>query len=166
MISKIITNKYINIPKVVIIINYYKKMEAMLYNYKATKAEIKNIIIEMEELKNDYTGCGSITYEEKSSPTNKFNSSVENEAISKQHEVEYLERQLHRKESQIQKIDNALETLMPNELKLIKLRYFEKLNFQEIGQRINLNDNYCIQLKSKIIQRLIDMIFVLDYAKQ
>ena len=55
----------------------YRKTEALLYNYKNMKAEIKNILLEIEDIENNYRGIEAITYEEKSAPTNKFNSSVE-----------------------------------------------------------------------------------------
>ena len=65
--------------KEVIDINTYKKTEYYLYNYKNMQAEIKNILLEIEDIENNYRGIEAITYEEKSAPTNKFNSSVEQE---------------------------------------------------------------------------------------
>ncbi|MDY4823233.1 MAG: hypothetical protein SO148_05530 [Candidatus Onthovivens sp.] len=41
--------------------NDYKRVEAMLYNYKKTKAEIKILIRELEILENDYRGTEVFT---------------------------------------------------------------------------------------------------------
>ncbi|MEY8001191.1 sigma factor-like helix-turn-helix DNA-binding protein [Clostridium sp. Mt-5] len=139
----------------------YRKLEGILYNYKNIKAEIKNIDLDMEDLQQEYTGCGSITYEEKAAPTNKFNSSVENEIISKEKQISYLQNMRDGKKRLIDKIDNALDALSENERKLIELRYFDKLHFKEVAIRLNINDTYCMQFKSKVINKLIPMIFII-----
>lgn len=139
-----------------IIIKYYKGVESNLYNYKSMKAEIKNIELELQELENEGEGCGAITYEEKSAPTNKFNSSVENEALR----PDQLTSKRHKLKVQIEKIDNALETLSDDEMKLIELRYFKKLQFKVIAELIDRNEVYCVYLKSKIIEKLIPLIYV------
>lgn len=120
------------------------------------KAEIKNIELELQELENEGQGCGAITYEEKSTPTNKFNSSVENEVLR----PDQLTSKRHKLKVQIEKIDNALETLSDDEMKLIELRYFKKLQFKVIAELIDRNEVYCVCLKSKIIKKLIPLIYV------
>lgn len=138
----------------------YKKTEALLYNYKTMKAEIKNINLEIAELLNEYAGCKAMTFEEKAAPTNKYNSSVENEMIIKIYGPEQLEMKKHKLEVQIEMIDNALEILSDDEMNLIKLRYFNKLPFKTIGERVSMNDIYCISLKTKIINKIIPLIFI------
>ncbi|MBZ9615312.1 sigma-70 RNA polymerase sigma factor region 4 domain-containing protein [Clostridium estertheticum] len=138
----------------------YKKTEYLLYNYKTMKAEIKNINLEIAELEKEYAGCKATTFEEKSAPTNKFNSSVENEMIIRIYGPEELEEKKHKLEVQIEMIDNALETLSDDEMNLIKLRYFNKLQFKAIGERVSMNDIYCISLKTKIINKIIPLIFI------
>lgn len=128
----------------------------MLYNYRSLKAEIKNIELELQELKNEGQGCGAITYEEKSAPTNKFNSSVENEVLR----PEQLEYRKHKLKVQLEKINNALETLSDDEMNLVKLRYWDKLQFKVICQRIDRSEMYCVHLKSNIVNKLIHLIFI------
>jgi len=141
-------------------LSLYKKTEALLYNYKTMKAEIKNINLEIAELLNEYAGCKAMTFEEKAAPTNKYNSSVENEMIIKIYGPEQLEMKKHKLEVQIEMIDNALEILSDDEMNLIKLRYFNKLPFKTIGERVSMNDIYCISLKTKIINKIIPLIFI------
>ena len=57
----------------------FRRVEAMLYNYKNTLAEIKILKRDLEILENDYRGTGAISYEEKTGKTNAFSSEVENE---------------------------------------------------------------------------------------
>lgn len=138
------------------IIKYYKGVESNLYNYKSIKAEIKNIDLELQELENEGESCGSINYEEKSAPTNKFNSTIENQIIR----PDQLKSKKHKLEVQLEKINNALETLSDDEMELIELRYFNKLQFKVIAERIDRNEMYCVYLKSKIIKKLIPLIYV------
>lgn len=137
-------------------IKYYKGVESNLYNYKAIKAEIKNIDLELQELENEGAGCKAIGYEEKSAPTNKFNSVVENETLR----TDKLKDKRHKLKVQLEKIDNALETLSDDEMQLIELRYFKKFQFKVIAQIIDRNEMYCVYLKSEIIKKLIPLIYV------
>jgi len=49
-------------------VSLYQATEKLLYNYKQMLGEIKNIELEIKHI--EYLGCGSISYSEKSSPTN------------------------------------------------------------------------------------------------
>jgi RNA polymerase sigma factor (sigma-70 family) len=142
----------------VIAINYYKATEAMLYNYNAMHAEIRNIDLEIEELQNEYNGPAPISYEEKSTLTNKFNSNVENEVINKDFKPGQLEKRKHKLEIQIKKIDNALNILDPRSLEIIKLRYFYKINNRDIAEKLNLTEEWICKLKNNIINRISNLI--------
>ncbi|MDS0525473.1 RNA polymerase subunit sigma [Clostridium sp. SHJSY1] len=140
-------------------INYYKIVEGMLYNYKSTQAEIKNIDLEIEELENDYVSCGSIGYEEKSASTNKFNSAVENVLTNKEGRIPYLKREKRRKEIQVEKVNNMLSVLTEKERIIIELRYFKRLQFEDIADIVERNDIYLISLRKKIIEdKLVPLI--------
>lgn len=138
----------------------YKKIEGLLWDYKNMKAEIKNVELEIEALKEDYEGCVAISYKEKSSPTNKFNSVVENEVLNREKKINVLQKKKRINEILIQKIDNALETLSDTEKRIVELRYFYKLQFKQIAERLCMNETYCIQFKSKILHKLEGLVFM------
>ena len=138
--------------------NNYKRVEAMLYNYKKTKAEIKILIRELEILENDYRGTGAISYDEKTQATNKFNSSVENEVINKTKEVYKLENEIRLKEIEIKNIDDALSILDEREIYIIKEYYINNRLLKVIADEIHVNENYASELKHKIINKLTSMI--------
>lgn len=138
--------------------NNYKRVEAMLYNYKKTKAEIKILIRELEILENDYRGAGAISYDEKTQATNKFNSTVENEVISKTKEVYKLENEIRLKEIEIKNIDDALSILNEREIYIIKEYYINNRLLKVIADEIHVNENYASELKHKIINKLTSMI--------
>lgn len=140
----------------------FSKVEGMLYNYKSIKAEIKNIELEIMELETDYKGCGSITYEEKTGATNKFNSSVENEMISRRKRLDYLLNLKRKKENIIKRIDNALEILEEQQLRVIELRYFsnKKLGWFTIAEIMSISDVTCRTLRKNAINKIISVIFI------
>lgn len=60
----------------------------------------------------------------------------------------------------IQKIDNALVILIDREIKLIELKYFNKINYKVIALELNICIDYCSTLNAKILKKLIPIIFV------
>jgi DNA-directed RNA polymerase specialized sigma subunit len=140
----------------------FPKIEGMLFNYTALINEIKNLELDIEELENDYRGCGSITYEEKTGPTNAFNSSVENEITNKEKKIDNLKRLKRSKEIAVKKIDNALSVLEEREKKVVELRYFNnrKLGWFRIGEILQLSDSTCRVLRSSAIVKMIPVILV------
>lgn len=113
----------------------YKKIEAMLYNYKKNKAKIKNISIEIEKINTDYKGISSISYSEKTGSTNKINSSVENEVIEKEKRISDLEKEKIFLQGEVSQIENALEVLTDSQREIVTLKYFNKLSYKVIADR-------------------------------
>lgn len=143
-------------------LNAYKRVEAMLYNYKKTKAEINILNRQLEMLKNDYRGTGAISYDEKSSPTNKFNSSVENEVIKRAKEIEELKDRIQSKEVEINNIDDALTILTENERFIITERYFNQTRNKELAIKLNVTKDTASRYKTAIINKLIPLLTIGD----
>ncbi|MCD2345797.1 hypothetical protein [Clostridium guangxiense] len=141
--------------------NIFKKTEYALYNYKNLEIKIKNIEIDIENLKNDYTGITAISYEEKSSPTFKFNSSVENEVVKKEKLIKQLEGVKEYNLNLKRKIDNALKCLTSESYKLVELRYFTqpKKTWVAIGNEIKMDKDYCCKKRCEIINKLAELIY-------
>ena len=68
----------------------FREVEARLHNYKNLKIQINNLELDIEREKNDYRGCGAISYEEKTGVTYNINRTVENEVISKEKRLNKL----------------------------------------------------------------------------
>ena len=142
------------------IMSNFSKVEYLLYNYKNIQAQIKNIDIEINEIQKDYTGCSAINYKEKSGQTYKFNSNVENEVVSKEKRINYLNSIRDHKQSQIDKINNALDTLTKRENEIIKMRYFEKITNRRIAEKLDLTEQYISKVNTNIINRFAILIFL------
>jgi len=149
-------------------VDKYRVIESMLYKYTPLKNEIKNIELEIEELRNDYHGCGAISYDEKSSPTYKFSSSVENEIESKNKKITYLEKLKRSKEIQVEKINNALEVLDQQQRKIIELRYLnpKKIGWFHIADILGVSDVTCRNIKLKAINAIIPVVFVSNISEK
>ena len=132
----------------------------MLYNYKQFKVEIKNILLEIEDIENSYRGIGAMCYEEKSAPTNKISSSVEQEVEQKEKRIEHLNRLISKKENIIKRIDNALEVLTNYEHKLIELRYFKNLTHFKVAEILEVDVSTIYRNKKEIINKLSSVMFV------
>ncbi|ELC8350726.1 DUF722 domain-containing protein [Clostridium perfringens] len=140
-----------------------KKTENLLRNYNTLETEIKLIEAEIEDIKEYYTGCGAIGYNEKSGPTNKFSSMVEDEVIRKEKDLFYLKRDLDYKVRLKRRIDLAIQTLRTKEEKdLIRLRYINqpKVSWGTVARHLKYNKDYCRkELRPKVIKQIADFVF-------
>lgn len=136
----------------------FKKVEDMLNNYKNTKAEIKIKKRKLEIIENDYRGIGAINYDEKSSPTNKFNSAIENEVIKRSQKIRELKNDIRLKEIEIENIDDALESLLDDEQTFIRERFFNKKSNKYIASLFNVAEQTSCDYKNKIINKLIPLL--------
>ena len=66
------------------------------------------------------------------------------------------------KQSEVAKVENALATLPKKEYELIEWRYFKKYNNRQTAIKLDLTEEYCSNLKTKIINKLIEIIFLID----
>lgn len=136
----------------------FKRVEAMLYNYKNTVAEIKILKRDLEILENDYRGTGAIGYEEKTGSTNKFNSDVENEVIKRAEKIQRLKSKIRLKEIEIENIDDAIKILNDYELTLVKERYFNKKTNKYVAAVLNVTEDTASRYKNIVINRLATLL--------
>ena len=101
---------------------------------------------------------------EKSSPTNKFNSSVEDEVIKRsetiQVEIDKLKREKEERNLEKELISTSLTLLAEEERHLVELRYFSKptKEWASIADELNQSVDNCIKVRKKVIEKLADYI--------
>ncbi|WP_346917340.1 sigma factor-like helix-turn-helix DNA-binding protein [Clostridium sp.] len=140
--------------------NMNKKIETMLYNFNQTKAEIKNIKLDIELLENEYDDGIGVNYVEKTGKTNKITSTVENMIIRKEAQINRLNYAMKVKEAEIKKIENALEILTDRERSIIEMRYFQKESNRNISAKLYITEEYVSAIKSKAIKSLVNIFFL------
>ena len=143
--------------------NLFKKTENLLRNYNKSIIKIKMIKEDIRIIKTSYVGCGAIGYDEKTGPTNKFNSSVENEIINREKKLNKLKEELEYEERLKNRIDAAIESLQTQEEKdLIKLRYINspRISWGNVARHLRYNKDYCRkELAPNAIKQITDFIF-------
>lgn len=141
----------------------FKKTEAILYSYKDIDKLNKITDIKIKKILNDVSLGGNDMFGEKSSPTNKFNSIVENDVVARENkEIDKQVNQLRKeKENRIiekELIDNALDLLEDEEKQLVKIRYFTPGKYppswDSIALKLNLGRDTCIRMRRNIIYEL------------
>ena len=140
--------------------NEFKKIEKILYDYKYIDNKLDVFRFKLEHIKND-VNISSIDYsKDKISSTNAFNSTVENAMLDRESNIAALEEKIRELEYNKQLIDKSLTVLEDTELKLVKLRYFskDKMTWIAIGHELGFDKDYCMHLRNKIINKLIDLI--------
>lgn len=136
----------------------FQQVEAMLYNYKNTKAEIKILKRDLEILENDYRGTGGISYEERTSPTYKISSSVESEVLKRAEAIQKLKNKIRLKEIEIENIDDAIKILNEDELTLINERYFNKKTNKYVASILNVTEDTSSRYKNSAISKLCTLL--------
>ena len=142
----------------------FKKTEYRLYNFKDIDKLNQVTDIKIKKLLNDVSVGGGDMFGEKSSPTNKFNSIVENATIDREKNVQpEIDRLKREKESRIiekELISTALDLLEEEEKHLVELRYFSKptKSWDSIAMELNQSKDNCIKIRRRVIERLSEYI--------
>ena len=137
--------------------NDFKKAEYMLYEYKYIDDKLDILKFKLEAMKNDVS-LKSIDYsDDRVSPTNAFNSTVENEVIKREERIESVQAEINQLEYNKALIDKVIKILDPIELQLIQQRYFSKPRntWTNIKYTLGLSDDRCYKLRNKVINKVI-----------
>lgn len=149
--------------------NLFRKTEAILYDYNNLALKIELLKAEIKDIEETYQGCGSISYEERTQATNKFNSSVENEVVQREKELRALKLDLKNKTTLKRRIYISVQGLNDEERKLVELRYINKrrLSWNQIAYVLKYSQEYCRKdLRWKAINKIGDTIFYNPYNQE
>ena len=136
----------------------YKELEKILFDYPKLKIEVRNLYIDLEEVKDIIGIYGENGSPRAGSPTYKFNSIVESEVISREgslkDKIECIKRLIRSKERRIQQIENAVSMLNDESQKFIQLRYWDNIKMDHIAIQYNLAKTALYKRKDKILKEL------------
>lgn len=139
----------------------FKTVEGRLHDYKYLDVQIKSLELEIEKVKNDYRGCGAISYDERTGVTYNISRSVENEVIAKEKKVEGLMRAKADKEIEKRSIENALTCLDIIETDFFNLFYNSKSknNMVYISIEMKMDRSYLYTFREKIVHKIMGMLY-------
>lgn len=135
------------------------EIERILHAYRNIQAEIKNLKLDIEELKDD-VGISSINFDAVDSgrcDSKGMNSNVENEVLKRERKIVELERQIRSKERLILKVDNALAQLEEEERRFIELRYFSKISMNDLAAKECVDRSTMYKRKDIIIDKMSNL---------
>ena len=143
--------------------NSFKEIEYYLYNYKNFD-NLNSIAESRIKMLQDDINLRAIGYDEKTGPTNKFNSDVENEVIRRQEQIEdkikKLRYEINNRNNMKNIIKNYLDAVDPEDKKLIELRYFSKpkKSWVQVSSQLNTSADWCTKSRKRIISNLSKLI--------
>ena len=139
----------------------FKKVEGRLHNYKNLDVQIRNLELEIEKEKNDYRGCGAISYDERTGVTYSISRTVENEVIAKEKRIGKLMQTKLEKEIEKKKIENALTTLDSRETDLFNLLYNSrsKNNMNYISIKLHMDRSHCYRMRETIVYKVMSILY-------
>ena len=139
----------------------FREPEGRLHNYKFLEIQINNLELDIEKEKNDYRGCGSISYDERTGVTYSINRSVENEVISKEKRLGKLMQAKLEKEIEKKKIENALTCLDIIETDFFNLFYNSKSknNMTYISIKMHMDRSHCYRMREKVVYKIMSMLY-------
>lgn len=135
------------------------KVEYLLDSYIQFLTENENLRLEIEALKNNFDIKG-ISFEEKSSKTNKISHEIEDRIINNDEKIKEYEKQIEQNLIEMKKIENATKVLTQIEKEIIELKYFHSpiLNRKQISIKANLTINACDKIKRRAIAKMSKII--------
>ena len=140
--------------------NLFRETEGRLHNYKYLEIQIKSLELDIEQIKNDYRGCGAISYDERTGVTYNINRTVENEVIAKEKRIVKLMQVKLEKEIEKKKIENALTCLDIIETDFFNLFYNSKSknNMKYISIKMHMDRSYLYKLRENVVYKIIGML--------
>lgn len=135
-------------------INYYKKTEYLLYNYKVLEINIVNMQQEIEYLKNN-DGSTGLSYDGIStSPTNRISSSTEDIALSNSEKIHYLERCIKKNERLLDSVNRAMEGLTDIERLILRQKYIEGKQWWQVASMAGYSERHCRSMRRNAIEKM------------
>lgn len=139
---------------------FFIEAEIKLYAYNEIKFDIDNLNYELQLIINEYSkgvsvpGLQSVNYSAiKVSKTNSI-TPIEDWLLCRDKKYNDLFDLKLKKVMQIKKIDNVLKLLTDLEVKVIKMRYFEKASWAVVAEETCYSISYCKSVRVKAINKI------------
>ena len=139
--------------------NNFKYIEELLYTYKKRCKVLKQYDLDIEEIRLKYLDVDirGIDYSADIVQTSNISSTVENQIIKAEKEIEKLLKAKRLREIHYNKLELALEDLTDIEDKIIQYKYFRShYTWNTVSRSIGLNRTRCIDYRNKLINRIIE----------
>ena len=135
------------------------KARTMLNSYVIYKSDIKNIELEMQELKNNYE-LSALSYGESSSKTNKISQESQDRIANKDMQLKKMQLEIDNNKINIAKIDNAVAILKEFERDVIVARYLtEPTSWTMVARKLGYANISCQTAEERAVKKMIPLLF-------
>jgi DNA-directed RNA polymerase specialized sigma subunit len=138
-----------------------KKSEVrlILNSYLVYVNDIKNIDLEVENLKSNYDSTG-VVLEERTGQTYKINRVTENRVIAKEEKIRELVAQKEFYQRECEKIKNAANVLKEFEKEVIELKYMTPpvMSWHTISKKLGFSQIACQRAEERAIAKMIRLL--------
>jgi DNA-directed RNA polymerase specialized sigma subunit len=140
--------------------NQYNMVVKDLRKYKGLKVFVQNAQEQIEILKKDIRGAGAITYDGVPGHTNDFHSSVENEVINRDEQIQELEKKIRKAQELIDRVDRSMDKVL-NETarKILVMYYMDNEPWFKIAYEVSISSRHCKRIRNEAVKRLIPAFF-------
>lgn len=129
-------------------------IRSMLNSYLIYKNDIKNIELEIKEIKNNYE-ISSIEYKERTGQTYKVNKDVENRVINKDSKIKHLTLLKENNRIKCEKIENAVNTLKEFERSVIEAKYMKSpVAWDVVANKLGFSKIACKRAEERAIIKM------------
>lgn len=126
-----------------------------MHNVPKLRIEIANLKLDLEEIEEIVGITGQSGNIAAGSPTNAFNSNVENEVIDRDENLEDKQRKIKtsisKRERKLKRIENNLQILSESEMLLVELKYFKNYTNARVCDVLELSDSGLTKRRKRII---------------
>lgn len=140
--------------------NLKNKARNMFNSYLIYKNDIKNLELEIEELKSNYDMNG-ISLEERTGPTNKVSNAIEGRIVNKDNKIKEYEDLKRSYEIKCEKMENAIYILKEFEKQVIELKYMTPpiATWHTVSRKLNFSISACKKAEDRAMLKMIPLLF-------
>lgn len=148
--------------------NSFRFTEKLLYEYKHMKSHIEHLESLRKDIKSDDNAAvRAITYEGvKVSPTYKISNAVLDGVIDSVSVIQEIDINIYHEKSLIKKIDIAINNLDPIRKNIIKERYWNKMGWTTISQKLHCDEKTLRKYKKQAIKSISIELFGSNVFKE
>ena len=127
---------------------------AKVRKYREILADIKELELEKEEIEEEIIGISAAPQGEKTSNTNKFSSTVENQVITLDKKTRDIDTLIAKKKREIKRIDNAMTILKENEREIIQTVHIDHRNYYIVQDKLRITYPRVKQIEKQAAQKM------------
>ena len=122
--------------------------------YKELKADIKELELQIEEIEDEIIGITAMPSEEKTGPTNKFSSTVENQVIQLEKKTKDIQLEINKKRREVERIENAISVLKDEEKEIIEIVHIRHKKYYVAEEKLRISYQRVKQIEQDAEKRM------------